>query len=83
VVSDNATLLQALIDLEVGMTLVDRTQAQLLAIGDTVNTTGKFAGKKVRVTDRGGASGLIAFATTGAAGGAWISSDGLYIATPV
>lgn len=80
VVSDNATLLQALIDLEAGLGIVDVTQANLLAAANVINVTGKFAGKKARVTDR---SNIIVFSQGAAAASAWSTSDGVYVASPV
>ena len=59
--------------------LVADTVANLEAIGNAINTTGKYTGKMVVVL----ASGLIFTATGSAAGDAWKASDGTTTATPV
>lgn len=53
--------------------------ADLEAIGNAINTTGKYTGKMVVVL----ATGLIFTATGAAAGDAWKASDGTTTATPV
>jgi len=53
--------------------------ANLEAIGNAINTTGKYAGKMVVVL----ASGLIFTATGSAAGDTWVASDGTTSAVPV
>lgn len=55
------------------------TVANLEAIGNAINTTGKYTGKMVVVL----ASGLIFTATGSAAGDVWRASDGTTVATPV
>lgn len=55
------------------------TVANLEAIGNAINTTGKYTGKMVVVL----ASGLIFTATGSAAGDVWRASDGTTTATPV
>ena len=55
------------------------TVANLQAVGNAINTTGKYTGKMVVVL----ASGLIFTATGAAAGDAWKASDGTTTATPV
>lgn len=53
--------------------------ADLEAIGNAINTAGKYTGKMVVVL----ASGLIFTATGSTAGSAWKASDGTTTATPV
>jgi hypothetical protein len=55
------------------------TVADLEAIGNAINTTGKYIGKMGVVL----ASGLIFTATGAAAGDVWRASDGTTVATPV
>lgn len=55
------------------------TVANLEAVGNAINTTGKYTGKMVVVL----ASGLIFTATGGAAADPWRASDGTTVATPV
>lgn len=59
--------------------LTASTVAALEAIGDAINTSGKYTGKMVVVL----ATGLIFTATGAAAGDAWKASDGTTTATPV
>ena len=59
--------------------LVADTVANLEAIGNAINTTGKYTGKMVVVLS----SGLIFTATGSTAGSAWKASDGTTTATPV
>ena len=59
--------------------LVADTVANLEAIGNAINTTGKYAGKMVVVLS----SGLIFTASGAAAGDVWCASDGTTTATPV
>lgn len=59
--------------------LVADTVANLEAIGNAINTTGKYAGKMVVVLS----SGLIFTASGSAAGDVWRASDGTTTATPV
>lgn len=55
------------------------TIANLEAIGNVINTSGKYTGKMVVVL----ASGLIFTATGAAAADTWVASDGTTVATPV
>lgn len=55
------------------------TVANLEAIGNAINTTGKYTGKMVVVLS----SGLIFTASGAAAGDVWRASDGTTTATPV
>jgi hypothetical protein len=55
------------------------TVANLEAVGNAINITGKYTGKMVVVL----ASGLIFTATGAAAGDVWRASDGTTVATPV
>lgn len=55
------------------------TVANLEAVGNAINTTGKYTGKMVVVL----ASGLIFTATGSAAADPWRASDGTTVATPV
>ena len=55
------------------------TLANLQAVGNAINTTGKYTGKMVVVL----ASGLIFTATGAAAASVWRASDGTTVATPV
>ena len=59
--------------------LVADTVANLEAIGNAINTTGKYTGKMVVVLS----SGLIFTASGAAAGDVWRASDGTTTATPV
>lgn len=59
--------------------LTASTVAALEAVGNAINTTGKYTGKMVVVLS----SGLIFTATGSAAGDAWKASDGTTTATPV
>lgn len=59
--------------------LVADTVANLEAIGNAINTTGKYTGKMVVVLS----SGLIFTATGSTAGSVWRASDGTTVATPV
>jgi len=59
--------------------LVADTVANLEAVGNAINTTGKYTGKMVVVL----ASGLIFTATGSAASDVWRASDGTTVATPV
>jgi len=61
------------------LALTADTVANLEAIGNAINTTGKYTGKMVVVL----ASGLIFTATGSAASDAWKASDGTTTATPV
>lgn len=61
------------------LALTADTVANLEAIGNAINTTGKYTGKMVVVL----ASGLIFTATGSAASAAWKASDGTTTATPV
>jgi hypothetical protein len=55
------------------------TLANLQAVGNAINTTGKYTGKMVVVL----ASGLIFTATGASAASVWRASDGTTVATPV
>ena len=55
------------------------TVAALEAVGNAINTTGKYTGKMVTIL----ASGLIFTATGSAAADVWRASDGTTVATPV
>lgn len=55
------------------------TVADLTAVGNAINTTGKYTGKMVVVL----ASGLIFTATGSAAADVWRASDGTTTATPI
>jgi hypothetical protein len=55
------------------------TVANLEAVGNAINTTGKYTGKMVVVL----ASGLIFTATGTSAASVWRASDGTTVATPV
>lgn len=55
------------------------TVADLEAVGNAINTTGKYAGKMVVVL----ATGLIFTATGAAAADAWKASDGTTTASPI
>ena len=59
--------------------LVADTVANLEAIGNAINTTGKYTGKMVVVLS----SGLIFTASGATAGDVWRASDGTTTATPV
>lgn len=59
--------------------LVADTVANLEAVGNAINTTGKYTGKMVVVL----ASGLIFTATGSSAASVWRASDGTTVATPV
>ena len=59
--------------------LVADTVANLEAIGNAINTTGKYTGKMVVVLS----SGLIFTASGSTAGAVWRASDGTTTATPV
>ena len=59
--------------------LVADTVANLEAIGNAINTAGKYTGKMVVVL----ASGLIFTASGSAAADVWRASDGTTVATPV
>ena len=59
--------------------LVADTAANLAAIGNAINTTGKYTGKMVVVLD----NGLIYTASGAAAADVWYASDGTTVATPV
>jgi hypothetical protein len=59
--------------------LVADTAANLAAIGNAINTTGKYTGKMVVVL----ANGLIYTASGSAASAVWYASDGTTVATPV
>ena len=48
-----------------------RTSTQLQDVADSINTTGKFAGRQVWNTT----TGLPAFATDGTPTGVWLSAD--------
>ena len=61
------------------LALTASTVAALEAVGNAINTTGKYTGKMVVVLS----SGLIFTATGSAAGDAWKASDGTTTATPV
>jgi len=77
---DNATLLQALIDIEAGAQMATATQANLLDAANPINTTGKFQGRKVRVTDR---DNIVVFSRGTGATDSWGDSGNIYEATPV
>lgn len=59
--------------------LTASTVADLEAVGNAINTTGKYTGKMVVVLS----SGLIFTATGAAAADAWRASDGTTVANPV
>lgn len=59
--------------------LTASTVADLEAVGNAINTTGKYTGKMVVVLS----SGLIFTATGAAAADAWRGSDGTTVANPV
>ena len=61
------------------LALVADTVANLEAIGNAINTTGKYTGKMVVVLS----SGLIFTASGATAGSVWRASDGTTVATPV
>ena len=79
VVTDNQDLLNVLIQLEAAHEIGAATDAQLAAATDARNTTGKFAGKRYRVTDR---NDTIVFSQGTGATAKWVSADGLYENTP-
>lgn len=61
------------------LALTASTVAALEAVGNAINTSGKYTGKMVVILS----SGLIFTATGSAAGDAWKASDGTTTATPV
>ena len=61
------------------LALVADTVANLEAVGNAINTTGKYTGKMVVILS----SGLIFTATGAAAADVWRASDGTTVATPV
>lgn len=61
------------------LALVADTVANLEAIGNAINTTGKYTGKMVVVLS----SGLIFTASGATAGSVWRASDGTTVATPI
>ena len=61
------------------LALTADTLANLQAVGNAINTTGKYTGKMVVVL----ASGLIFTASGSTAGAVWRASDGTTVATPV
>ena len=61
------------------LALTADTLANLQAVGNAINTTGKYTGKMVVVL----ASGLIFTASGSTAGAVWRASDGTTTATPV
>lgn len=61
------------------LALTADTVANLEAVGNAINTAGKYTGKMVVVL----ASGLIFTATGAAAADVWRASDGTTVATPV
>ena len=54
-------------------------QADILSAANAINTAGKYDGKRLRITDR---SNIEVIAQGSAATDAWVTGDGVYVATP-